>query len=494
MKKFYALILIGCIILSLAGCKTDAPDGESFYSYFEYVEDSSDTTESEEYTSSSNDTQSSSSKTESKNDTPSQNSSVTAPQTPPKAPEKPTAENNSPTVENVTVNKEEIKEPETEKLEEEVKIETHHIPLAASKYYQFSTLTGKEKEIYGVISNCASKALNIADISRLKVKYETAYTVLQKFIADNPQYFYISRSFIITSNADTGDILAIIISYTDGTVTDTFDDSLNLIKSADRKIISEKIEKFNKKIEGILSNIPSNFTELEKEKLIHDYIQKTVTYDYNAATTLYPSSSTLPHAYDIYGAAVNGKAVCEGYSKLFQYLCYCTGINSTQVTGIADGGAHMWNAVNIDGKWYQIDVTWDDGSDYLSYSYFNLTTSKIGADHQADTTYTSVPDCTATENSAINTFVIYVSNMSNQPDNYKSAIDMAVKLKDKRIYVYFDNPQTNNGIIDLNYYMAYIQRYFFNNSTGVGIYVQQKGLNIASTVNGIGDMLYLTVK
>ena len=489
MKRIFSLFLVCCIAFALGGCKANTDRIESFYSYYEYIEDSSDSAVSENDSSPLKD-----SETDSKNEASSGNSSVSSPSAPSQVPEKPTAENNAPTIENVTVNKDEIEEPQTEKLEEEVKIETHHIPLSASKYYQFSTLTGKEKEIYGVISNCASKALNIADISKLKVKYETAYTVLQKFIADNPQYFYISRSFIITSNADTGDILAIIISYTDGTVTDTFDDSLNLIKSADRKIISEKIEKFNKKIEEILSNIPSNFTELEKEKLIHDYIQKTVTYDYNAATTLYPSSATLPHAYDIYGAAVNGKAVCEGYSKLFQYLCYCTGINSTQVTGIADGGAHMWNAVNIDGKWYQIDVTWDDGSDYLSYSYFNLTTSQISTDHKAETKYTSVPECKSTESSATNTFVIYAEDTSNPPVNYKTAIDIAAKLKDKRIYICFANPKTNNGLINLNHYMPYIQNYFFDSGSIVGSYFQKKGINVITTVNGVGDMIYLTIK
>ena len=208
LKRIFSLFLVSCIAFALGGCKANTDRIESFYSYYEYIEDSSDSAVSENDSSALKD-----SETNSKNEASSGNSSVSAPSAPSQVPEKPTAENNAPTIENVTVNKDEIEEPQTEKLEEEVKIETHHIPLSASKYYQFSTLTGKEKEIYGVISNCASKALNIADISKLKVKYETAYTVLQKFIADNPQYFYISRSFIITSNADTGDILAINFLY-----------------------------------------------------------------------------------------------------------------------------------------------------------------------------------------------------------------------------------------------------------------------------------------
>ena len=44
--------------------------------------------------------------------------------------------------------------------------------------------------------------------------------------------------------------------------------------------------------------------------------------------------------------------------------------------------SHIWNAVEIDGKWYHIDLTWDDpvvsdGKDYLYEDYFLITTHDL---------------------------------------------------------------------------------------------------------------------
>lgn len=57
--------------------------------------------------------------------------------------------------------------------------------------------------------------------------------------------------------------------------------------------------------------------------------------------------------------------VCEGYARAFKVLCDKAGIPCVLVSGNADNGsgtpeAHMWNYVQIDGKWYAVDVTWND--------------------------------------------------------------------------------------------------------------------------------------
>ena len=43
---------------------------------------------------------------------------------------------------------------------------------------------------------------------------------------------------------------------------------------------------------------------------------------------------------------------------------------------------HIWNAVNIDDKWYHIDLTWDDpvipnGEQVLEHDYFLIDTKKL---------------------------------------------------------------------------------------------------------------------
>ena len=44
---------------------------------------------------------------------------------------------------------------------------------------------------------------------------------------------------------------------------------------------------------------------------------------------------------------------------------------------------HIWNAVYIDGKWYNLDLTWDDPvitnieADVLEHNFFMIDTAKL---------------------------------------------------------------------------------------------------------------------
>jgi hypothetical protein len=70
-----------------------------------------------------------------------------------------------------------------------------------------------------------------------------------------------------------------------------------------------------------------------------------------------------------------GRAVCEGYARLFASLCSYAGIHSELVRGYAKTNMghtgklfrtnHTWNAVRIDSSWYLLDATWASG--YVNY-------------------------------------------------------------------------------------------------------------------------------
>ncbi len=66
--------------------------------------------------------------------------------------------------------------------------------------------------------------------------------------------------------------------------------------------------------------------------------------------------------YEYYGADVlfRGKGVCDAYSKAFKLLCETAGITAERVSSFAQN--HAWNVMELDGMWYQVDVTWDDPS------------------------------------------------------------------------------------------------------------------------------------
>lgn len=100
-------------------------------------------------------------------------------------------------------------------------------------------------------------------------------------------------------------------------------------------------------------------------KAANDVVCEKVTYsfcdDANGKAT--EESKYIRTAY---GALVNGKAVCEGYARLYKAVLNELGVNCELVSGyFIDGEAfepHMWNYVqDEEGRWYAVDVTMNDG-------------------------------------------------------------------------------------------------------------------------------------
>jgi transglutaminase/protease-like cytokinesis protein 3 len=84
---------------------------------------------------------------------------------------------------------------------------------------------------------------------------------------------------------------------------------------------------------------------------------------------------------------LNGKEICEVYAKSMQLLLDKAGIYNYLVLGDVETDGkiehHMWNIVNIDGKNYHLDVTWNDTTfdEEICYMYFNITDDDILKDH-----------------------------------------------------------------------------------------------------------------
>ena len=272
-----------------------------------------------------------------------------------------------------------------------------HTALNSSQYYQYNQLSADEKKIYAKLEEAVLSYNNSVDMSSLgiTIKYDRAMTVMKCFKADYPQYFWISNDIKISYNPENGVASTGYLCYTDGDVTDNLAD-----KTADRMKIARRRQAVDNAIKEIISKIGSSWSDYEKEKYIHDYIVDNMKYDQDAAQKPYNSNGCIKSAFDIYGAFINKKGVCEAYSKAFQTLCYAVGINANQAVGVG----HMWNTVKLDGDWYYVDVTWDDpivngGTiDIISYDYFNKTTAQMNVDHSLDpNSYLKVPVCKGTK-------------------------------------------------------------------------------------------------
>ncbi len=113
---------------------------------------------------------------------------------------------------------------------------------------------------------------------------------------------------------------------------------------------------------------------------IYDYICANVTYDYAHLSD--PSYYTQ---FSAYGALVNGTAVCQGYAVLLYRMLLEAGVDCRVITGNGGGDAHAWNIVCLNGKYYNVDCTWDAGR--KTYAYFLLPDASF-ASHEKGSEYT----------------------------------------------------------------------------------------------------------
>ncbi|MCM1258908.1 MAG: hypothetical protein NC307_13775 [Roseburia sp.] len=107
-----------------------------------------------------------------------------------------------------------------------------------------------------------------------------------------------------------------------------------------------------------LSVVKPGMNDLQKMIALHDYLVINCEYDKKNA-----DAGTIPWQSDeAYGALVKRTAVCGGYALAYQYLLNIVGIKCYEVIGYVNSSPklHAWNLVELDGKWYHTDVTWDD--------------------------------------------------------------------------------------------------------------------------------------
>ena len=187
------------------------------------------------------------------------------------------------------------------------------------------------------------------------------------------------------------------------------------------------------------ADIIEGMTDYDKALALHDVICANLAYD---------DSQSREWIHTMYGAFVNKYAVCDGYSKAYQYLLNKVGIDSHIATGAGNGGSHAWNLVKLGDKWYYTDVTWDD-QPYLDfyYEYFNLTEEQLTAkDHEINKTDYPLPICDTR-------FYIYKSKSSDmraewytEPyTNDSGKVQFNAKIRDSVtvIRVYYDK----NGVL-----------------------------------------------
>lgn len=141
-----------------------------------------------------------------------------------------------------------------------------------------------------------------------------------------------------------------------------------------------QIDELESAVSQIVAKANTLSNAFERELYVHDYLVNNVIYSTSTA-----NSGTA------YGALIEGYARCEGYARAFEMIMNRLGITTVVVSGYSENQRHMWNAVELYGNYYYVDVTFDDnasenyktsyGEDEISHSCFNVPEEVLTKTH-----------------------------------------------------------------------------------------------------------------
>lgn len=138
---------------------------------------------------------------------------------------------------------------------------------------------------------------------------------------------------------------------------------------------------FEESVNSILSEINREWNSYDKERYVHDLLVSRVEYNLNSDMNQ-----------SAYSALVNGRSVCAGYARSFQYLMQRLGIPCYYSTGISEGESHAWNIVKLEDGYYNVDLTWAD-TEPVTYDYFNKSDIEFSQSHERRDLSVNLPKC-----------------------------------------------------------------------------------------------------
>ena len=228
-------------------------------------------------------------------------------------------------------------------------------------YSAYSLLSAREKELYDrvvatPVGTMSFKITYSPYLSQAEFNSIDFSAIMHAICLDHPEMFwYNGYSLSYSYISSTGQVTSITYNLKSPSVTGT---STPVYTTSN--IVSYNTAMWNE-FHRVAEELDlENLSRYSFVKVLHDYLCNNVVY-----------VNDKKNCHDPYGTLVNGNAVCQGYAETFKMFCDYYHIPTVSITGIGNGGAHMWNAVQmIDGLWYLMDITWDDQSHGIYYDFF----------------------------------------------------------------------------------------------------------------------------
>ncbi len=242
-------------------------------------------------------------------------------------------------------------------------------------------LTDVEKSIYATFVQALEQGETEISVEGMAVSsIEHAYDAI---LEDYPEFFWLAGGYTWTEYPNETGSTIVFDVWTLNTIYDK-----QTAKADVEKIVSDIILQ------------TQGMSDYEKVLFVHDYLVNWTSYDYDT----YITGADTNDSHTAYGCLVKHQAVCAGYSRAFQWLMKALGYECLRVAGydIDTGEAHEWNCVKLGGKYYYVDVTWDDplnldgSQETLEHDYFCITSDELLETHIIEDGQNE-PWCTATQ-------------------------------------------------------------------------------------------------
>ncbi len=183
----------------------------------------------------------------------------------------------------------------------------------------------------------------------------------------------------------------------------------------------------------------TNGSEYDMALWLHDWTLDQLEYDHDLNWCSAESGLT------------RHTGTCESYQRIYARLLNEAGIANGRTTG----NGHTWNAVKIDGKWCQMDLTWDDTSDNWygdldqRHLYFGLTDELMAIAHSDHTANYQKNDYAYRSTDLSNNYFVRNGKTDEWAEKYADRIQQHLDAREESFSIDADNqsfPPSVSGI------------------------------------------------
>ena len=183
----------------------------------------------------------------------------------------------------------------------------------------------------------------------------------------------------------------------------------------------------------------TNGSEYDMALWLHDWTLDQLEYDHSLNWCSAESGLT------------RHQGTCESYQRIYSKLLDAAGIANGRITG----NGHTWNAVKIDNKWCQMDLTWDDTSDNWygdldqRHLYFGLTDELMAIAHSDHTANYQKADYAYRSTDLSNNYFVRNGKAGEWAEKYTDRIQEHLNAKEESFSIDADNqsfPPSISGI------------------------------------------------